>query len=517
MSKDTKSERRFKEQYGLSIELLQSLDRLGYYEPTTVQHEVLSQVSTNMDFIVQSETGSGKTAAFGIPIIERLDIDTKLPQVLVLTPTRELAVQVCDELAQIGRYKKIRCLPIYGKQALHVQVNQLKQRVHITVGTPGRVADLIEKGHLILDGISFLVLDEADELLNKGFLPEVKGILSKIPKDRQTFLFSATIPPEIESICKEDMKESIKIEILSELPPIETIHQTYYEVGGDWKDVQLKKLLDFAKPESCLIFCNTQLKADELHQFLRKFQIRCETLHGGMNQRDRLIAIQRFKEKEVPILIATDLAARGIHVDELELVINYNVPNDCENYVHRIGRTGRAGHIGKAITFVSVHEASKWREIIEFIGYKVPKGSVDDFDLDLKQQEILQNPVSKNTFTKQNLNKGDGKNKSVSKEKNDNKGKNDKNVKTVTDVKADITMIRIGAGKQKKLRAFDVVGAISSIETIESGDIGIIDVRDSCTYVEIFNHKGDRVIEELSQKTIKGKQYKVVKIHKQKK
>jgi ATP-dependent RNA helicase DeaD len=503
MSKMPQSSPRFKGNYGLSLELLNSLDRLGYYEPTYVQHAVLSEVSSGKDFIVKSETGSGKTAAFGIPIIELLDVDTKLPQVLVLTPTRELAVQVCEELAHIGKYKKIRCLPIYGKQALHVQVNQLKQRVHIAVGTPGRVADLIEKGHLKLDQIRYLVLDEADELLNKGFLPEVKGILAKLPKERQTFLFSATIPPEIETMCKEEMKESIKIEIVSELPPIETIHQVYYEVAGDWKDIQLKKLLDFVQPKSCLIFCNTQVKADEVYHFLKKSHLRCDTLHGGMNQRDRLISIGRFKEKEVPLLIATDLAARGIHVDELELVINYNVPNDCEYYVHRIGRTGRAGHIGKAITFVSVHEATKWKEIMDYIGYKVPQGNIDDFDADAIHKEAKSNS------------------KEISKPlpKNPTKATAKATTKATKDSlpKSDITMLRIGAGKQKKIRAVDIVGTISSIETIEGSDIGIIDIRDSCTYVEIFNHKGDYVIEALNQKTIKGKNYKVVKIIKQKK
>jgi len=483
MNSNTK---KFSTHYDLSDELLQSLNLLGYIEPTTVQDAVISQARLERDFIVQSETGSGKTAAFGIPIIEQLEVDSKLPQVLVLTPTRELAVQVCEELALIGRYKKIRCLPIYGKQALHVQVNQLKQRVHIAVGTPGRVADLIHQGHLKVQEIQYLVLDEADELLNKGFLEEVNGIIDQLPKERQTFLFSATIPPEIDALCQKDMNNPIKINIVSELPPIETIHQRYYEVAGDWKDIQLKKLLDYAKPESCLIFCNTQKKSDEVYDFLRQLRFRCETLHGGMNQRDRLISIARFKDKELPILIATDLAARGIHVDELELVINYNVPNDCENYVHRIGRTGRAGHIGKAITFVSVHEALKWNEIIRYIGYQVPMGSIEEFDLE---------NATKLPDTSQV------------------KGKTQKKI---PDTKvSDITMVRIGAGKQKKLRAVDIVGTINSIEGIVSTDIGIIDIRDSCSYVEIFNHKGDLVIEELNKKTIKGKNYKVVKIFKQ--
>lgn len=482
----------FEEKYNLSRELLQSLERLGYDEPTTVQDAVLSYLPEKKDYIVQSQTGSGKTAAFGIPIIEGAIVNSKNPQALILTPTRELAVQVCEELSKIGKYKKIRCCPIYGKQQIHIQIEQLKQRVHIVVGTPGRVADLIAKGYLKLQDIQYLVLDEADELLKKGFLPEVKGIISQVPQDRQTFLFSATIPEEIGTICEEDMKDPVNISIQSELPPIEMIEQRYYEVAEDWKDIQLKKILDRVRPQSCLIFCNTQKKADEVYHYLKRSGTMCETLHGGMNQRDRLNAISGFKNKEIKVLVATDLAARGIHVDELELVINYSIPMDEENYVHRIGRTGRAGHIGRAISFVSVHDVKNWKSILQYIGYKVPLGDIDEFD------ETMKKEPARTQETKKTI-------------------KPIKEKKPSKEAIKEFTMIRIGLGKQKKIRAVDVVGTISSIEGILPEDIGIIDIRDSCTYVEIFNHKGKRVVEALENKTIKGKHCKVVEIHKPKK
>ncbi len=244
----------FKEEYGISDEVCKALDAMGYKEPMEVQAKVIEDLKSESDLIVKSKTGSGKTAAFGIPIVDKLETDETLPQTLVLTPTRELAVQVCEEMADIGKYKKIRCLPIYGKQPIHIQLRQLKQRVHVVVGTPGRLGDLIKRKNLKLDQIKYLVIDEADELLKRGFLEEVEAIIKKVPMERTTLLFSATMPEQIETICHKYMNEPKRIEVVSEEEPISEIKQTYLEVADDWKFMRMKEIIDHKNPYSCMIF-----------------------------------------------------------------------------------------------------------------------------------------------------------------------------------------------------------------------------------------------------------------------
>lgn len=472
----------FSKAYGIGDEICKALEALGYDKPMPVQDIVIPHVLEGKDLIVQSQTGSGKTAAFGIPIADKLEVEENLPQVLVLTPTRELAVQVCEEIASIGKYKKIRCLPIYGKQPIHIQLRQLKQRVHVAVGTPGRVGDLISRKNLLLDQIKYLVIDEADELLKRGFLEDVEAIIQRLPKERTTLLFSATMPPQIEAICSAYMISPLRIEVESTQAPIDQIKQIWYEVAEDWKFMLLTKLMDELKPKSCMIFCNTRTKADQLVQKLINGKYDCIALHGGMAQKDRLRAISAFKNGDVTYLIATDLAARGIHVDRLDLVVNYNIPSDNENYVHRIGRTGRVGEEGQAISFVSVHDQKKWLEVQAFIGYDVPMGDAN----------VLSKRESSNS----------------SKPRSKVKPQREKQ----ETLHKDITRLRINAGKSKKMRAGDVLGAISNLPGITAEDIGIIDIQDSCTYVEIFNKKGPQVIDGLSKVKVKGKAVTVKKV-----
>ncbi len=244
----------FLKKYNIEPDVCKSLSLMGYNKPMPVQEKVIPHVLDGMDLIVQSNTGSGKTAAFGIPIVHEIELEETLPQVLVLTPTRELAVQICEELAEIGKYKKVRCLPIYGKQPIYIQLRQLKQRVHIAVGTPGRVSDLIKKKNLKLDAIKYLVIDEADELLKRGFWEEVEGIVKKIPLERSTLLFSATMPPQIEAICADYMRNPTRIEMESNQIPIDQIKQTWYEVSDDWKFKLLTNILDTLEPKKCMIF-----------------------------------------------------------------------------------------------------------------------------------------------------------------------------------------------------------------------------------------------------------------------
>lgn len=472
----------FYEKYNIDIEICKALDIMGYHKPMAVQESIIHHVLEGTDLIVQSKTGSGKTAAFGIPIVNQLEVDENLPQVLILTPTRELTVQVCEEIANIGKYRKIRCLPIYGKQAVHIQLRQLKQRVHVAVGTPGRVADLIRKRNLKLEAIKYLVIDEADELLKRGFLEEVEGIIQKIPTSRTTLLFSATMPEEIKSICQVYMKDPIRIEIESEQAPIDQIKQTWYEVAEDWKFNLLTKILDEIKPESCMIFCNTRTKVEQLTQRMRQANYPCKEIHGKMAQKFRLEAISEFKDGKVPYLIATDLVARGIHVDRLDLVVNYNIPSENENYVHRIGRTGRVGEKGEAISFVAVQDQKRWLEVQKFIGYQVPRGR-DDKLSEKENSKVKKQRTISGTKVKKN-------------------GKSHK----------DITRIRINAGRTKKIRPGDILGAISNLPGIQPDDIGIIDIQDTCSYVEIFNNKGQYVLKELSTNKVKGKMVTVKKV-----
>lgn len=474
----------FGSNYGIGDEVVKALDVMGYKEPMPVQERVIVDVQKGKDLIVKSRTGSGKTAAFGIPIVDALSVVENLPQVLVLTPTRELAVQVCEELAEIGKYKMIRCLPIYGRQPIHLQLRQLKQRVHITVGTPGRVADLIKRKELKLEQIKYLVIDEADELLRRGFIEEVEGIINQLPTDRITLLFSATMPDKIEQICSVYMKDPDRIVIESDEAPLEQIKQCYMEVADDWKFMRMKEILVAKNPSSCMIFCNTRLKVDELAQKLRVGNMSCTALHGAMDQKERLSAIDEFKNGQVQYLVATDIAARGIHVDKLDLVFNYEVPNEAENYVHRIGRSGRAGHKGEAITLVGATESKKWSEVKNYIGYEVDLAGEDIKALNGTLTKVNPSKVKGNSFTPKKI---------VNKHK-------------------DIARIRINAGKKKKIRAGDILGAVSNLPGITKDDIGIIDISATCTYIEIHNNKVDIVVTELAKSKVKGKNVTVKKM-----
>ncbi len=471
----------FASKFKISDEVTKALDVMGYTEPMPVQELVIRDIQMGQDLIVQSKTGSGKTAAFGIPVADGIDIEERLPQALVLTPTRELAVQVCEEIASIGRYKKVRCLPVYGKQPIHIQLRQLKQRVHVVVGTPGRLLDLLKKKHLDLSEVKYLVIDEADELLKRGFIEDVESIIKRVASNRTTLLFSATMPQQIEAICSKYMDSPDRIEVASEAIKTEDIRQSVIQVADDWKFERLKAIIDSRNPYSCMIFCNTRAKVDDLVKKLKIGRYPCASLHGAMAQKYRLRAISDFKEGKIQLLVATDLAARGIHIDQLDLVINYNVPNEAENYVHRIGRTGRAGKKGEAITFLNVHDTAKWQAIEEFTGYKVP--------------------VSKENFDRDKI------------EGKDKRKKQDafKPKKTVKKHK-DIARLRINAGKKKKIRPGDILGAVSNLPGIGKDDIGIIDIQDTCSYIEIHNNKGDLALKELSKVTVKGKPITVKKL-----
>ncbi len=473
--------------YELSEEILKAVKLLGFEKPTGVQEQVIPLGLKGEDIIAKAQTGSGKTAAFGIPLCERVDWEAKEPQALILTPTRELCVQVKEDITNIGRFKRIRCAAVFGKQPVQVQVRELKQKVHIVAGTPGRAFDLIQRDFLNVEKIKYLVIDEADKMLNMGFIDQVEDIIKLLPKDRVTMLFSATMEEKIESLCIKHMNDPIKIEITPESLTSEKINQILYEVESDKKLTVLQKLLYIENPDSCIIFCSTKENVDTLTFKMKDKGYYCQSLHGGMEQRDRLDIMKSFKRGEFRFLVATDVAARGIDVESLSLIVNYDVPVEKESYVHRIGRTGRAGNKGKAITLAAPQEFKILSEIEEYIGYKIPRGE------EPYKEEVER---AKKAF--------DDKNKKKPKLKEDKSINLDKQ----------ITKLYIGAGKKKKIRAGDIVGAITSIKGMNAEDIGIIDILDYVTYVDILGGKGSLVLEALKNTNIKGKSYKVEKASK---
>lgn len=353
---------------GVKDAIVKSLEAMGFVAPTEVQEKVIPQILKGQDLIVLSKTGSGKTGAFGIPLIQMVDPEGKGPQALILTPTRELAVQVDSDLKQMAKQVKCHTTAVYGQHNMNVEIQALQKGVSILTGTPGRVHDHIRQGNLKTSEIRYLVLDEADRMLDMGFIDQVERIIRALPKNRVTLLFSATMPPEIQKICKTHMKEPEAIEIASETKTVDAIEQLYYRVAVNEKRKQLHRILKFEDPETCMIFCNTRATVDRVQQFLTEKGYTADSLHGANTQSSRLRTINNFKKGCYQILVATDVAARGIHIEDLSLVINYDVPLEKDSYVHRIGRTGRAGQLGKAISLVTSDEIMSLYEIEEHVG-----------------------------------------------------------------------------------------------------------------------------------------------------
>lgn len=350
----------------LSEEIKRAINELGYTEATPVQKAVIPVALTGEDIVAKSQTGSGKTAAFAIPIAEQVEWEENKPQALIIVPTRELAMQVKTECTNIGRFKRVKAAAIYGQSPFAKQKLELSQKNHIVVGTPGRLLDHIEKGSLNVDKVAHLVLDEVDEMLSMGFIDQVEDILSRLPKQRQNLFFSATMPEEMQDLIKRYQDNPMVIEMASE----KTNPIFHVEMQTDNKEKTLKDVLITENPDSAIIFCNTKNQVDELTDLL---DVKASKIHGGLRQEDRFRAMDDFKSGKSRFLIATDVAGRGIDVDNVSLVINYDLPIEKENYVHRIGRTGRAGKSGKAISFVKTNENPLLRDIEEMLDVTIEK------------------------------------------------------------------------------------------------------------------------------------------------
>ena len=475
------------EDFKLDKYIIKALYNLNYTIPSKVQEEVIPRLLKKEDVIVKSKTGSGKTASFGIPICENIDIENNNVQALIVVPTRELALQVKDEISNIGRLKKIRCSAIFGKQPIKEQIRELKQRVHIVVATPGRIIDHIGRNTINLDDIKYFIIDEADKMLNKGFIEDMEFILNKIPKNSAKGLFSATIDDDIQYICDKYLKVSNILDIkYNELFDKKQIIENKIKSFENDKYKNLKSIIYMENPTSLIIFCNTKDKVKKLYENMKKDGFLVEELHGDMSQDKRIFVIKDFKNNKFNILISTDVTARGIHIDDISLVINYDVPRDKENYIHRIGRTGRKDSYGKAITIFTDKDDKYINEIEAYLGYEIKVLE------ELKIDDIAKGKIKFEKKSKEVL-------------------KNRKNKIIEKNIHSEVTKIYINAGKKKKIRVIDIVGAFSNLPGINNEDIGVVEVQDLCSYVDILNYKGEELVKKYKEISIKKKMVKLRK------
>ncbi|MGG3999339.1 DEAD/DEAH box helicase [Anoxybacillus kestanbolensis] len=374
-------------EFGLSPELMKAVSKMGFEEATPIQAATIPLSLQNRDVIGQAQTGTGKTAAFGIPLIEKIDMNHDAVQAIIVAPTRELAIQVSEELYKIGSTKRVRVLPIYGGQDIERQIRALKKHPHIIVGTPGRIIDHIQRRTLRLQNVHTVVLDEADEMLNMGFVEDIEAILSHVPTERQTLLFSATMPEPIRRIAERFMNNPELVRVKAKEMTVPNIQQYYIEIQEKKKFDTLTRLLDIQSPELAIVFGRTKRRVDELAEALNLRGYTAEGIHGDLSQAKRLSVLRKFKEGSIDILVATDVAARGLDISGVTHVYNFDIPQDPESYVHRIGRTGRAGKTGMAITFVTPREIGQLHHIEKTTKRKMERMKPPTLDEALEGQQ----------------------------------------------------------------------------------------------------------------------------------
>ncbi len=471
---------KFKDMY-IEASIQKALDVLGYQTPTKVQQEVIPSIQNMQDVMVKSETGSGKTAAYAIPILHNIVWEENKPQCLVLVPTRELALQIKEDFIHLGIYKRVKTVGIFGKQPYKFQVQDLRQKTHIVVGTPGRILDHMQRGTLDVSQLQYIVLDEADEMFHMGFLPTVETILSHIRHPHCTCMFSATMPPVIQDLACAYMHDAKVIQIQKEGVIPTRIEHYVYHVKEQEKREMLIRLLLLENPKSAIIFAKTQDNVDDVCSYLYGLGLCIDKLHGGMLQEDRIENMQDFRKGKLRFLVATDVAARGLDIMDVTHVMNYDFPLEVESYIHRIGRTARMDKEGKAISFVSSCDYGRQEKVEEYIGYPLTrKENQELYKLTIDHKHLQ--PLL--TVFDEKADKGEA-------------------------VKKDITVLYLNGGKKKKIRVGDIVGAICEINGMTAEDIGTIQVQDHHSYVQILNGKGHMLLEAFQVKTIKGKKLKV--------
>jgi ATP-dependent RNA helicase DeaD len=537
----------------LRAELLQALSGLGYADPTPGHRDALPPVVEGRDLLGQAATGTGKTAAFALPILQRLDRDRTgtRPVALILVPTRELAMQVSEAVHKYGRGLGARVLSVYGGQPIGRQLRGLERGVDVVVATPGRALDHIERGTLVLDGLDMVVLDEADEMLDMGFAEDIEAILDEVPHACQRVLFSATMPGHIESLVNKSLSDPVRVEIAREPEAAGTspqVRQSAYVVPRSYKPAGLARLLDAESPTAAIVFCRTREDTDQLTEALNGHGQRAEALHGGMSQEQRDRVMNRLRNGTADLLVATDVAARGLDIDHLTHVINYNVPAASDSYVHRVGRVGRAGREGVAITLMEPREHRMLKSIQRQTGYtisveKLPTVTdmrarrleltrsalresimtnnlesfrvvleplTDEFDVmdialaAVKLAHEASGPVSEEEIPEVSLDdrrdrkgrRGDRKDDRRPERRGERGGRGPSQ---------GMTRLFVGVGRGARIRPQDLVGAITGESGLRGREIGAIEISDRFSLVEVPEGAADEVIAALKGATIKGK------------
>ena len=509
---------------GLSRESLDAVSDMGYTTPTQIQHESIPHILNGHDVIGHSKTGTGKTMAFGLPAIELVDTSSRATQVMVLCPTRELAEQAAGEIRKAAVYKKhLDVTAVYGGASMPEQLRKLKSGSQIVVGTPGRIMDHLRRGSLTLSGLKLLVLDEADEMLSMGFREDIETILKDVPKSISTVLFSATMSKGIMQITKNYQKNAKVIQSVDEKKTVETVDQWHVHVKKAEKVYAVSTLIEYHEPKLTLIFCNTKRMVDDLVKGLRQKGISAAALHGDMNQNARNRVMDGFRSGDVPVLIATDVAARGIDVDDVEMVINYDIPMDDEYYVHRIGRTGRAGRAGRAVTIISGNEQKKRLSAIEkYANVKISKRQLpSQAEISKKKSSAfikaclseLDQPISDKYFNLLDTLKANGFSERkiaatfikmlMSGQKEAPAEKLDAEVIDSGASGKDMVRFFINVGKKDKISSADLVGCVAGEAGISGGCVGKVDIFDNFSFVEVDKQYTQRVLDGINNKKVR--------------
>jgi ATP-dependent RNA helicase DeaD len=462
---------------GLSKPLLDALDHLGYESPTPIQEQAIPELLAGHDVIGQAQTGTGKTAAFGLPLLQYVEPDLDEVQALVLTPTRELCIQVTQALRAYGERRGIQVVAVFGGAPIRNQVAQLKQGGQVVVGTVGRVMDLMNRHELVLSDVRYVVLDEADEMLDLGFLEDVETILSRCPSGRQTALFSATMPPEIKRLAEKRMFDPITIKVRAAQLTIDTVDQFYLEVGDREKPDTLSRVLTAEQPDQAIIFARTKIGVDRLSQSLNGRGIRVKALHGDMSQGSRDGVMIAFKGGRERLLVATDVAARGLDISGVTHVINYDIPNSPDVYVHRIGRTGRVGRSGRAITLITPRQRRELEAIERHAKTTIGEWSEDG------RRRVTVEPVE---------------------EVEERETRRPRHTKPRRPVDGPGVKLIVSAGRSQGLEPADVIGAIVDNSHLEGEDIRNVRVLERFSFVEVPAQRADEVIDKVSGRAVRG-------------
>ena len=528
----------------LDAKIMRAITDMGFEAASPIQGQAIPLELQGLDIIGQAQTGTGKTAAFGIPLLQKIDPKNKKPQAIILCPTRELAIQVSEEIRRLAKYMHgVKVLPIYGGQEIGRQIRSLKDGVQVIIGTPGRVMDHMRRKTVKMDQIHTVVLDEADEMLNMGFLEDMETILSALPEERQTLMFSATMPQAIQRIAANFQKDPQIVRVVKKELTVPKVTQYYYEVKPKNKLEVMCRLLDLYDPKLSVVFCNTKKQVDELVQGLQGRGYFAEGLHGDLKQEQRDRVMRAFRTGRTDILVATDVAARGIDVDDVEAVFNYDVPQDDEYYVHRIGRTGRAGREGKAFNLVVGKEVYKLREIQRYCKTRIiPQAipSLDDVtsikadkildqvgevlqDSDLsKVIDIVEKRVLEEDYTTLDLaaallkmmmgEEGEElleENRPLREledlEDESRRSRGGRNGRGSRGRNEDVARLFINIGKNQNVKPGDILGAIAGESGMPGKMVGSIDMYDKYTFVEVPRENADAVLKAMKDVKIKGK------------